>query len=319
MTWVTSIWSMVASACLALTGKNPLVWCKQRVLSGQLAFGVVAAMCCLAAIEVQAAQSTYRSDTDYLIDTWETENGWPDGFLGAMAQTPDGYLWLGTLKGLVRFDGVKFSVFDKSSVPELPHSAVMKLQLDRSGRLWAGTAGGVAVRSGAQWRTVALPGTNNNRGNHVVFSLTERPGVDLLVTTYDGGVLELRGGQFHALPPPPGETNTGYLGCADDAGNWWVSQHKFIGKWNGQRWVETVSLAGATHLAPGQVGCGTRRAGGLWLVLGTELRHYRGETETLRVPLPGLRGKVPNVLEDSRGNVWICTTAAELWQVSSNR
>jgi ligand-binding sensor domain-containing protein len=163
--------------------------------------GVVASLSVLAALTASAVRPTFRADPDYLIDTWDTEDGWPGSSACAVAQTPDGYLWLGTLEGLVRFDGVKFSVFDQSSLTQLPHRGVTKLHLDHSGNLWAGTVKGVVVRSGADWRTVPLPGTDNNRGSHFVHSLAERPNGDMLVTTLDGGVLEYRAGQFHPLPP----------------------------------------------------------------------------------------------------------------------
>jgi signal transduction histidine kinase/ligand-binding sensor domain-containing protein len=280
---------------------------------------LVASLWVLPAFTVGADRTTFRGDPDYLIDTWEAENGWLGSSVNAVAQTPDGYLWLGTLRGLVRFDGVKFTAFDKSSVPELPHSAIMALHLDRLGRLWAGTAGGLAVRTGTEWREVALPGTNNLRGGHVIRSLAERSSGEVLVTTRDGGVLEFRSGQLHALPPPPGESQEAGVGCADAVGNWWVAQPKFIGQWDGQRWMETVSLAAAGNLGPDQVCCAAGRVGGVWLVLGSELRHYRGGTETGRTPLPGFKGRVASVLEDSRGNVWIGTQGNGLWQVSSNR
>ncbi|MCX6922242.1 MAG: triple tyrosine motif-containing protein, partial [Verrucomicrobia bacterium] len=278
---------------------------------------VLAMFSAFVALTTSAARPTFRSDPDYLIDTWEIEDGWPASAPRAMAQSPDGYLWMGTSEGLVRFDGVKFTLFDQTSLPKLPHKAIVKLLLDRSGKLWVGTVNGVAARSGTDWRTVALPGTNNNRGNHLVHTLAERPGGDLLLTTYDGGVLEFTSGQFRPLPPPPGETNTSYWGCSDDAGNWWVAQHKFIGKWDGHRWVETVSLAETPELVPGQVCCVSGREGGLWLLLGSELRQYRNGKATQRTLLTGFKGEVSDFLEDSRGNVWIGTLGAGLWQISS--
>jgi signal transduction histidine kinase/ligand-binding sensor domain-containing protein len=284
----------------------------------RMLIAVLASLSVLVTLRASAARPTFRADPDYLIDTWDTEDGWPGSSAYAMAQAPDGYLWMGTLEGLVQFDGVTFRVFDRSNLPQLPRSTITQLHLDRSGRLWVGTVRGLAVRSGAVWRALSLPGTENNRGSHFIRSLADRPGGDLLVTTLDGGVLEYRGDQFHALPPPPGATNTPYVGCVDDAGNWWVAQHRFIGKWDGQRWVETVSLADVPDLAPGRFACGVGRTGGLWLLLGSELRHYRNGIESRRMPLPGFKGEAADLMEDSRGNVWICTKGAGLWQVSSN-
>ena len=270
----------------------------------------------LLAGNASAARPSFREDPDYIIETWGAEEGWPAASARAMAQTPDGYLWVGTLEGLVRFDGVKFSVFDQSNLPLLPSRSVTKLHVDRKGNLWVATIDGVAVRHGADWRAVALPGTNDDHGNYQVVGFAERPGGGLLVATRSGGVLQLAGSEFHALPPPPGQTRASYSACADGAGNWRLAQRKFVGKWQDERWIETVSLTELPDLQPKRVRCSAARDGGWWLMLGSELRHYRGETETSRTLVPGLKGAVADLREDSRGNVWVCTEGSGLWEIS---
>ena len=49
---------------------------------------------------------------DYLVDDWDTENNLPSSTVTSIAQTPDGYLWIGTYNGLARFDGARFVTFD---------------------------------------------------------------------------------------------------------------------------------------------------------------------------------------------------------------
>ncbi|MEK7707828.1 MAG: two-component regulator propeller domain-containing protein, partial [Verrucomicrobiota bacterium] len=56
---------------------------------------------------------------NYTIKSWGTKEGLPQSAVIAMTQTRDGYLWLGTLNGLVRFDGIRFTVFDEGNTPEL--------------------------------------------------------------------------------------------------------------------------------------------------------------------------------------------------------
>src|SRR5208282_2882574 len=73
---------------------------------------------------------------DYLIDVWDTEDGLPNSTVTAVAQTPDGYLWVGTYDGLARFDGVRFVTFDPVNTPELGHARIQGLATDASGRLW---------------------------------------------------------------------------------------------------------------------------------------------------------------------------------------
>ncbi len=81
---------------------------------------------------------------EYRIDVWQTSDGLPGNTVTAIQQTPDGYLWIGTLNGLVRFDGVRFQVFGEASA--LPSTRVLALLAARNGTLWIGTEGGGLVQ-----------------------------------------------------------------------------------------------------------------------------------------------------------------------------
>lgn len=98
---------------------------------------------CLAGWLWLAALLAARGATgDYLVDVWTSENGLPDSSVTAVAQTPDGYLWVGTYNGLARFDGVRFVTFDPANTPALTHARVRKLYLDGRGTLWINTQDG---------------------------------------------------------------------------------------------------------------------------------------------------------------------------------
>lgn len=80
---------------------------------------------------------------------WLTENGLPQNTVHSIAQTMDGYIWIGTEEGLARFDGVRFTVFDKQNTPQLKSNYIRALLTDRQGALWIGTAEGlVHMRAG---------------------------------------------------------------------------------------------------------------------------------------------------------------------------
>jgi signal transduction histidine kinase/ligand-binding sensor domain-containing protein len=76
--------------------------------------------------------------------SWVMENGLPQNTVQALAQTKDGFVWLGTEVGLVRFDGNSFTVFDHNSSPALPGNDVRCLLATSDGALWIGTSEGLA-------------------------------------------------------------------------------------------------------------------------------------------------------------------------------
>jgi len=74
--------------------------------------------------------------SQYLRDWWGTERGWPGGSITAIAQTSDGYLWIGTDKGLFRFDGLNFHQFKLAHPDPIWIGPVRTLVLDASDNLW---------------------------------------------------------------------------------------------------------------------------------------------------------------------------------------
>lgn len=77
-----------------------------------------------------------RMVSQYIHDSWGTEKGFPGGTVTAIAQTPDGYLWVGTDRGLIRFDGVNFSKFEEAQPASVTIGRVRALLTDKQGYLW---------------------------------------------------------------------------------------------------------------------------------------------------------------------------------------
>jgi signal transduction histidine kinase/ligand-binding sensor domain-containing protein len=91
-------------------------------------------------------RSQITAVTQYRVDTWSTQDGLPQRSVFSIIQTRDGYLWLSTFDGLVRFDGVRFTVFDKSNTEGLTTNRFTALYEDKDGTLWAGTGDGSLTR-----------------------------------------------------------------------------------------------------------------------------------------------------------------------------
>ena len=93
---------------------------------------------CICAASSAAAQ--------YRLDPFTTSNGLPQNTVSAVLQSRDGYLWIATYDGLVRYDGVRFTLFDKDNTPALRSTQFLHLFEDSTGTIWAATAGGGVVR-----------------------------------------------------------------------------------------------------------------------------------------------------------------------------
>jgi ligand-binding sensor domain-containing protein len=104
---------------------------------------VFAALICPAS--AAHAQSSGSPLADYTVTTWNENDGLPAGRIRAIAQDADGYLWLGTDAGLVRFDGVRFDALRSLGDVRVPVGAVSALLNARDGR--CGLASAAAILS----------------------------------------------------------------------------------------------------------------------------------------------------------------------------
>jgi ligand-binding sensor domain-containing protein/serine phosphatase RsbU (regulator of sigma subunit) len=145
-----------------------------------------------------SAVDAARSFDQYATRTWTQAEGLPQNSVLAIAQTPEGYLWLGTEGGLVRFDGVKLTTFDRRRQPKLQSANVLALGVDGAGTLWIGTTAGLHRLVGETIEPVPLaPGAARNPGVAcIAFS-----GDDVLVGT-DAGFFRVRGGVGQRLTLP---------------------------------------------------------------------------------------------------------------------
>src|SRR5215470_131445 len=82
--------------------------------------------------------------SQYAHDSWKYRDGLAKGYIHSIAQTPDGYLWLSTEFGLVRFDGVRGVDWQPPAGQQLPSTDIRTLLVSRDGALWVGTFTGLA-------------------------------------------------------------------------------------------------------------------------------------------------------------------------------
>src|SRR4051812_39281296 len=129
----------------------------------------------------------------YLIDSWQTDQGLPQNSVISMTQSHDGYLWLATFNGLVRFDGVRFTVFNSHNTPALDSSRVVRVWTDQSGCLWIGTeSGGITRRENGVFKAVTID--ENKPAQLQAICDGTRPG-EVWFNLVDGRLFHFTGGK----------------------------------------------------------------------------------------------------------------------------
>ena len=156
----------------------------------RLGLAVAVLLTAAAGVRAQGVLPPDRPLSQAVLDTWGRADGLPQLSVTALAQTPDGFLWVGTQEGLARFDGVHFTAYDAVS-GHLPASAVTSLLRSRDGALWVGMREGVARWEGGRFET--QQGATEGR---YVFALAEDDQGRVWAATRDGAVVRHSGGRF---------------------------------------------------------------------------------------------------------------------------
>ena len=168
---------------------------------------------------------TSAAEEAYVVRSWQTEDGLPQNSGKAIVQTADGYVWVGTFNGLVRFNGRDFTRFTIGNTKELPSDDITELLQDRAGRLWIGTSSGLA--SCERGRFVHWQSPEKLRRARI-YDLVETPEGDLIVMAYEGAWrISSSGVQEINFPLAQWPTTTSSA-VTDPAGNVWLAHFKSL-------------------------------------------------------------------------------------------
>jgi len=267
-------------------------------------------ICCCANVGGQPAEPLAQRQPELMIKAWSMAEGLPHPSITALAQTRDGYLWIGTLAGLVRFDGVQFKVFTPQNCPELPRS--------RIGRLFEGTDGTLFITTERGGGLVALRGGkfeqllgSGNEQDEIVAALREASGGSLFVAR-SGAMWRWADGRLTVL-----STNRDFYPvssrhvCEDDQGRVWmlcgVDESTRLVRFEGGQ-VQPVALLG--DLAGSRIQAVVKDASGqIWLGTSRGLAALRGDQfEAVELPELGSNFNVMDLMASHDGGLWVCGT-----------
>jgi signal transduction histidine kinase/ligand-binding sensor domain-containing protein len=308
-----------------------------------VALGITLACMLLAGQPWALALDPSLDVSQYAHTAWKIRDGFSKGEIDPIAQTPDGYLWLGTQFGLLRFDGVRAVPWMPPQNQHLLQGVIFSLLVARDGTLWIGAKGLASWKDG---RFVEYPELD---GQYIFALLEDREG-----TVWVGSSGRVPGGKLC-------EIHTGNVKCYGDDGGLGIGVFALYEDAKGNLWAGTLNglwqwkpgppkfyslpgeLNGIQALGEGPDGTllvgwkggiyrfidgkaepyslqgfsgkfGARRIlhdrnGGLWI--GTRDRGvvhvHQGRTDVL-LPTEGLSGDhVNSLFEDREGNIWTST------------
>ena len=140
----------------------------------------------------------------YRFDSWTVEDGLPQNSVLQIRQTRDGYLWLSTENGLVRFDGMRLTVFSKGITPGITGARFRSLWESRDGDLWASTIDGGVIRhhNGVFTGYTTKEGLPNNRVSRI-----DEDAEGTIWFYHDNGLSQWKKGRLIRVAPEPGPHN----------------------------------------------------------------------------------------------------------------
>ena len=248
--------------------------------------------------------------SQYAHTAWKIRDGFFKGTPVAIAQTPDGYLWLGTEFGLLRFDGVRYVLWQSPDGQALPSNYIRSVLPARDGRLWIGTAKGLA-----SWKNNKLTRYPELEGQAIWALIEDREG-----TVWAGGqanpagkLCAIRNGAAQCF----GED--GSFGqfidtlYEDRQGNVWVGGIKGLWRWN----------PGPPKFYPMpdrvQALLEDENGGLLIVTYGGIKQLVQEKLEAYPLPAMGLRFTANTIFRDRDGALWIGTNDRGLLHVHQGR
>jgi signal transduction histidine kinase/ligand-binding sensor domain-containing protein/CheY-like chemotaxis protein/HPt (histidine-containing phosphotransfer) domain-containing protein len=280
-----------------------------------------------------------RPVSEYSFQSWGSREGLPQNTINGVVQTPDGYLWIATRSGLVRFDGVRFLLVETGSVAQAvladragrlwtgfangklvlrdgrpggpdpepraiawdpgPGETVQALFADPDGTLWAGTARGLARERGGRLEPVPLAGLG------AVTALARTPDGALWIGTADRGLVRFAGGTvkvFRAGEGLPSDRIRAVTAGPD--GDLWVGTDQGLGRFRTGAWTTFTTRDGLPSDTVHSLL--TDRDGLLWVGTQRGLCRFREGAWEKLPPRDGVSpAAVLSLFEDAEGALWV--------------
>ncbi len=265
-----------------------------------------------------AAAPVAPANSAWSVRVWQSDDGLPNNRVTGLAQTPDGYLWVGTYSSPARFDGVRFDEYSPRDFAGSVSHKISALELSQNGGLWIGALHSAVFL--ADMKTIRA--FESGLTDKEVQTLTEDGQGALWITSRGGFLSRLKDGQLKVFGRDDGLPDSirpdRYV-CAiarDIHGRIWFSKDGRVGLFRREK------LESLLHLGPLNTRICGASMGGIWLCFDGKLCHY-AEGSPLQqkgvVPWNAGRTEPTVVFEDRDRGVWIGTSDNGLFHYDGTR
>ena len=259
--------------------------------------------CFLFANVVYGKETFFLPDDEYLQTIWTTEDGLPQNSINDILQSRDGYLWLATFGGLVRFDGVKFTTFNSGNTPGLMSNRILSLYEGQNGTIWMGTQTGEIMTLDRDGPAKTYRSDGDVPITNIVQIIQAEDGTVWGATyanlvRFEGGKLSVYGRQ-NGFPAD----HVRKIEKTDDNSLWFLTEIGLVQLKDGA--FNIFNPAGG--LLPSTNLLSSNKAKNiLWVQTSSGLEGFSGETFTKYAPLGSLTNKnIAAFFEAEDGALWI--------------
>jgi signal transduction histidine kinase/ligand-binding sensor domain-containing protein len=277
--------------------------------------------------------------SQYIRDQWGAKQGFPGGIVYAIAETPDGYLWIGAEKGLVRFDGLNFRLINSENTTAFPGGPVLGLTTDSAGNLWLRLQGAGLLRYRDGKFEDVLPGFEQKENG--VTAMCRGINGDVLLSALVNGKARYSGGKFISLTRGSASPNLLVISMAETADGtvWmgsrdagllslnngrlsrigqsgqdkkincllpigvqevWVGTDSGVARWNGSELIRDGALRPLDRVQA--LALGRDRESNIWVGTANGLARISAKGV---LSLEKRGGAVTALFEDREGNLWV--------------
>ena len=251
----------------------------------------------------------------YHFDVWTTDNGLPQNSVSSILQARDGFLWFTTNDGLVRYDGVHFTIFNAGNTKGLKTSRISWLFEDRDGNLWINAEDNSLIRY-SEGRFTTLT-TDDGLPKDQVLQMSCNGDGDFIIRTALG-LARWQQGKFVPYVPGHGSPFSGVPFPLQSGTVWYLEDSK-LHRVENNRVTAVVDVSEFTDY--GIRNLYEDREGDLWI--GTSkgvLIRFKNGKPTVYSKKEGLPGNRINIIrEDRHGNVWLGLSVAGLFRFKDGR